>query len=236
MKRELKYKAVIFDMDGLLLDTEQSALKTFMETCKIFNIGYDRSIYLQCIGTNEEKTREILCSIFGPGFSYEKFSEIWFQKFDMETLDRPVPFKKGAVKLLKKLEKICMPLAVATSTGHDDAVIKLKNSDIIDYFRFVIAGDQIEKCKPDPEIYLRAAEKLGVYPAQCLAFEDSENGVKSAVAAGMHVIQVPDLVQPSEEIKALGHAIFNSLNDVCDRFDELFTYHSNIFSPKHQPQ
>jgi len=218
----MKYKAVFFDMDGLLLDTERIALKTFAESCKILNIEYDVSIYCQCIGTNNEKTREILVKNFGPEFSYDDFTELWFKKFKEETIDRPVSLKDGVGKLLEKLKSTSIPLAVATSTAYDEAVNKLKNVNLLDYFRFVIAGDQIKKCKPDPEIYLKAAKKIGAYPSQCLALEDSENGVKSAVSSGMTVIQVPDLVQPSKEILALDHLIFESLDDVCDKFDNLF--------------
>lgn len=221
-KKILKYSAAIFDMDGLLLDSERIALKTFEETCEILNVEYDMSIYFKCIGTNNEKTREILVNGFGPAFSYEDFTELWFQKFEKESIDRPVPLKDGAERLLKKLKSISMPLSVATSTAHDDAVHKLRKANILDYFSFVVAGDQIENCKPDPEIYIKAASRLGEDTERCIAFEDSENGVKSAVASGMTVIQIPDLVQPSNEIKALGHLIFKSLNDVCDEFDTIF--------------
>ncbi len=224
MKKELKYKAVIFDMDGLLLDTERIALDTFIETCKILDIECGISTYLQCIGTNEEKTKEILVRCFGPHFSYEKFSEIWFRKFNSKTLDDPVPLKSGVLRLLEKLKEVSVPCAVATSTAFGDAVKKLKRTDILNYFEFVIAGDQVEKCKPDPEIYNRAAEMLHMEPSECLVIEDSENGVRSAVAAGMTVIQIPDLVQPSSEIRGLGHMIFESLNEVCDRFDQLFSH------------
>mgnify|MGYP000072935976 CR=1 FL=1 len=107
-------------------------------------------------------------------------------------------------------------MAVATSTRTDRAKVKLSDSGILDYFDIIIGGDQVSNSKPDPEIYLKAASELSSEPSKCLAFEDSPNGVKSAVAAGLTVIQVPDLVQPDEDLLKMGHIVLGSLADVQD--------------------
>jgi len=91
---------------------------------------------------------------------------------------------------------------------------KLKNSGLLEYFQLVIGGEQVKKGKPNPDIYLHVADRLSVNPQYCLALEDSENGVKSAVSANMRVIQIPDMVQPSDELKQLGHTVLPSLYDV----------------------
>jgi beta-phosphoglucomutase-like phosphatase (HAD superfamily) len=105
-------------------------------------------------------------------------------------------------------------MAVATSTRTKRATEKLGDAGLLDYFKIVIGGDQVEQGKPDPEIYLKAASALSSAPSRCLALEDSANGVKAAVAAGMTVVQIPDLVPPSDELLQLGHIVLSSLADV----------------------
>ena len=219
----MKYKAVIFDMDGLLLDTERIFLDAFKKTCGELGFKFDMSLFVKLIGTNSVKTKDIMINGFGRGFSYDRFRENWIRNVTGYLANHSIPLKKGALNLLEKIKRTKLPMAVATSTACNDALRSLKGAGIDRYFLFVIAGDQVEKGKPDPEIYLKAAGRLDVDPKECIVFEDSENGVKSAFAAGMDVIQVPDLVKPSDEIKALGHRIFDSLDDVCREFEEIFT-------------
>lgn len=107
-----------------------------------------------------------------------------------------------------------MPAGVATSTAYDLARTKLTNAGIYDYFTFIVGGDQVFTSKPDPEIYLKAAQKHNVEPSQCIDFEDSGNGVLASYHAGISVIQVPDLVPPTKTLKSLGHRIVSSLHDI----------------------
>ena len=125
-----------------------------------------------------------------------------------------VPLKNGATELLARLTALAIPIAVATSTSSDRARQKLRSAGILTHFTAVIGGDQVTNSKPHPDIYANAADVLGVTPAKCLALEDSENGVRSATSAGMTVIQIPDLVQPTQALRSLGHIILNSLRDV----------------------
>ena len=209
------FDAVIFDMDGLLLDSETIALATFIEACR--EIGFepsDMGPYFQCIGTNWATTREILIEGYGDDFPLDAISQIWGEKYHRETLTKPVTKKEGALKLLQYLEGEVVKKAIVTSTRKENALIKLTNAELLNYFTFVLGGDEITNGKPHPEMYLTAAEKLGAAPAACLAIEDSDNGVLAAFNAGMMVIQVPDLKQPSDEVRALGHIIAASLIDV----------------------
>jgi HAD superfamily hydrolase (TIGR01509 family) len=115
---------------------------------------------------------------------------------------------------LKYLEKERVKKAVATSTNHSLAVKELTNAKINRYFDFVLGGDQISKGKPNPEMYLTVCERLREKPGDCLALEDSDNGVISAFEAGLTVIQIPDLVEPSVKVKVLGHKVMQSLEEV----------------------
>jgi HAD superfamily hydrolase (TIGR01509 family) len=209
------FKAVVFDMDGLLLDSEAIALTTFIEACK--ECGFelnDMEPYYKCIGTNWPKATQTLISGYGKDFPFDAISEIWGKKYHGETLEKPVPMKEGALKLLEYLDSKGTRKAVVTSSRKENSVIKLTNAGLLDYFEFVLGGNEIANGKPHPEMYLTAAGKLGVAPAACLAIEDSDNGVLAAFHAGLTVIQVPDLKQPSDEVKALGHTIVASLVDV----------------------
>ncbi len=218
----MKYNAVIFDMDGLLLDTESIFLDAFKNTCTNLGLEFNMSMFKTLIGTNSAKTKNILEEYFGEGFSHDKFRGTWREYVAAYLAENSIPLKEGVIELLDKIKQEKLPMAVATSTAYKDALKTLERTGLLDYFNFIVAGDQVEKGKPDPEIYLKAAERLNVLPEYCIAFEDSENGVKSALAAGMEVIQVPDLVTPSDELRSMGHRILDSLKDVCEDFYLIF--------------
>jgi len=210
----MKHDAVIFDMDGLLLDTERLALQSFLVACEALDIAADASLYLQCIGTTKQRTREILVRALGETFSYDDLYRVWSEEFDRSATEKAISVKNGALQLLNQVRTARLPMALATSTPHERAVRQLQNAGLFDFFDSIIGGDHVRRGKPDAEIYLKAAGILGVSPARCLAIEDSDNGVRSAHAAGMTVIQVPDLVQPADDVRNLGHRIMKSLADV----------------------
>ena len=210
------FEAVIFDMDGLLLDSERIALNAFSETCLYFEFEPDVELFKRCIGTNAEMGEQVLLEGLPEAVDHKAFGNVWSQKYTERTTDKPVPLKTGAAELIAHIKELGIPIAVATSTRTQRAKQKLGDAGILDAFTLIVGGDQVEKSKPHPDIYLTAAEKLGADPGNCLALEDSENGVKSAFAAGMTVVQVPDLVAPSSSLKELGHIIVGSLLDVLD--------------------
>ncbi len=212
----MNYDAVIFDMDGLLLDTEVIAMKTFEMACSAFDIKMNKSAYLQCIGSNANRTKEILIENYGPDFPSDKIFELWSEYYHDMAVKIPVSLKPGVTWLLNELKRRKISAAVATSTAYDIAIKKLKNADIFEFFKVIVTGNQVKLSKPQPDIYLKAAAKLNVDPSRCLALEDSENGVKAAYAARMTVFQIPDLAEPSDEIKTLGHTILKSLFDVAN--------------------
>jgi HAD superfamily hydrolase (TIGR01509 family) len=208
----MRHKAAIFDMDGLLLDTERICMECFYAAGGHLGCQINPEVYLRCIGTTETSTRSILIEGHDPGFPYEEIRELWRKLYLAEIEGKPVPVKSGAVELLEKMVASCIPVGLATSTAFERALARLENSGLLSYFDCMITGDQVAMGKPHPEIYLRAAMELGVKPSECIAFEDSENGVRAAISAGMTVIQVPDLVRPAGPA-APGHTILSSLND-----------------------
>lgn len=210
------FDAVIFDMDGLLLDTERLAFETFRSTCSRFNLGDLSDIFIKCIGTNSEMGKSILKDGLKGIANYEDFSSAWGREYRKLTEGRPIPLKDGVKEFLNHIDKIGKPMAVATSSTYKSAASKLQRSGILHFFDHVIGGDQVARSKPDPEIYLKAASALLSEPSKCLALEDSKNGVKSAMAAGMTVVQVPDLVSPDEELLGLGHIVLKSMAEILE--------------------
>ncbi|GHB94822.1 HAD family hydrolase [Cerasicoccus arenae] len=214
MQLNQRFQAAIFDMDGLLLDTERLAYESYRFVCEELGLSDLDSVFYQCIGINSEAGRLVLKNGLDGIADHEIFCERWDEEYQKLTLDRPLPLKMGVVELLDYLSALAVPTAVATSTRTERALSKLGHSGIRDYFQVVIGGDVVERSKPAPDIYLAAATALKVDPTDCVAFEDSTNGVKAAVAAQMTVVQIPDLVAPSDELKQLGHIILSSLASV----------------------
>lgn len=213
----MTYSATIFDMDGLLLDTERVCMEIFKQTCKDFNLPYLEQTYLNIIGRNEAGVEDLLRLSYGETMDYPVFRKQWKKAYLNIVENEAIPVKDGVIALLNWLQTQNIPMVVATSTNRQLALKKLAMAGLSDYFSAVTAGDEVTNGKPDPEIYLLAAKRLNVNPSMCIAFEDSNNGVKAAVSAGMQTFQVIDLVQPCEEIKALGHEIYTSMNDVLTK-------------------
>jgi len=197
-----KFKAVIFDLDGLLVDSEPLALESFQATCTKFGLGDLTHVFMQCVGTNDVLSKSILLHSLPSNVDYEEFDEEWLNAY-MILISEPILLKQGVKRVLEHLKS-------------NRAKLKLTNANIIHYFKKVIGGDKVLKSKPDPEIFLKAASRLSVDPSECLAFEDSPNGVQSAVASGMTVVQIPDFIKPDAELLNLGHIVMDSIEEAID--------------------
>ncbi len=206
----MNFQAAIFDMDGLLLDTERLSKDSFIETCKYFNLNKDFDFFYQLIGLNAASGKRLIEEFLDGAVLIETFEEKLKGTY-RASLAQHVPVKDGAKTLLAHLNDIGLPCAVATSSGYDSACDKLHRSELLPFFESVTGGDQVENGKPAPDIFLLAATRLNVEAKHCIAFEDSENGVKAAVGAGMKVVQVPDLVPPSDELRSLNHHVADTL-------------------------
>ena len=204
-------RAVVFDMDGLLLDTEKQALEGFLHACSVHGVTPDLRTYYLCIGRRSRDIRQVLIDGHAPGFPFDDVVAEWNAYYAAHIKNRPPPVKAGAREILETVRKAGLPCALATSTREPGATERLTAIDFDRYFEVKVTGDRIERGKPDPEIYLVAAAELGVEPARCWALEDSANGVRSALGAGFSVLQIPDLVEPDGDVRSLGQIILPSL-------------------------
>lgn len=208
------FDAVIFDMDGLLLDTERVALTVFNETCERFGFAPRLEVFARCLGVNKETSERVLAQGLEGVADPAAFGRAWDEAYAARQALEPAPLKDGVTALLDHLGALGLPAAVATSSATERARAKLDRAGILKRFRTVVGGDQVRRSKPQPDIYLRAAMLLDADPTSCLALEDSENGVRAAIAAGMTVVQVPDIIQPSPELRREGHIVLGSLREV----------------------
>ncbi|MEI6898053.1 MAG: HAD family phosphatase [Psychromonas sp.] len=210
----MNYQAAIFDMDGLLLDTERVCQQAFRDACHSLSLPFLEDIYLGIIGRNAQGIEAVLSAGYGDKIAYQTLRDAWMDRYHPIVNYQAIPIKKGVVKLLQWLKENNIPMAVATSTPRDLAITKLKLSGLLPYFSQLSTGCEVQQGKPHPEIFLLAAKRLHVSPERCLAFEDSNHGVLAAVAANMQVYQIPDLVTPCAQTVALGHRVVMSLDIV----------------------
>jgi HAD superfamily hydrolase (TIGR01509 family) len=212
--KDLNFEAAIFDMDGLLLDTERVCMKIFSQACETLQVPFKKDIYLSIIGCNAASIEKIFRAGYGDDFDYPAVNREWRERYQNVVMHEAIPVKEGVVQLLNWLKGNDIPIAVATSTQRNVAERKLELAGLNHYFDHISTGCEVEQGKPHPEIYLLAAKRLNIAPDKCLAFEDSNNGVRSAVAANTITYQIPDLVEPCQEVLALGHKVRSSLNSV----------------------
>ena len=209
-------KAVIFDMDGLLLDTEKLLVKFWQEAAREAGFPMTREIALNIRSMHRSFAIPYLKSELGEDFDYLKIRarrmELMTEHFEKNGLE----LKKGAKTLLTYLNENKIPTAVATATDYERAEKYLKETGIFGYFDKIICATMVKVGKPKPDIYIYAASELGLEPSDCVALEDSPNGVMSAASAGCKTIMVPDLTEPDEELSRIIAAKANSLDEVID--------------------
>lgn len=216
--------AVIFDMDGVLLDTEKLYKKAAVIAAEAMGYELTDEVHLKTVGIPGDAAESVMCEGLGPNFDYTDFDHRWRQWMHDE-LAQSVPVKPGVVKLIAHLKARGTPFAIATSTERDPAHRHLSGAGLRDYFQVVVTRDDVQNGKPHPEAYLTAAARLGVDPATCLAIEDSHNGVRAAHAAGMQTIMVPDLLPSTEAVAALCIAVMDDLDQVRAVFEQAYTAH-----------
>ncbi len=214
-------EAVIFDLDGLMLDTERIAADAWKRVGREFGIVISEEVVLDMIGRTGPDSDGILIKEFGPDFPLQSIKERRLQLTDGHFVEHGIPVKAGLVGLLDYLDDKGIKKAVATSSTRERAKMKLERSGIANRFQIVVSGDDIERGKPEPDIYLHTAHRLGVVPESCLVFEDSDAGVRAAHSAGMKVIIIPDLKLPSADVVPLAFRIEPSLVHALSILPEL---------------
>lgn len=203
--------AVIFDMDGLMLDTEPLYKIAWQRAAIECGCLISEDLYFNLIGRSRVDGEKILLDAFGPDFSIEAFRAACHRCEAAVFAENLPSTKPGLDGLLSLLESRGVRKAVATSTERGQAVDQLGGLGLLERFEVIATGDEVENGKPAPDLFLLAAERLGIEPSRCLVLEDSEAGIVAAHRAGMRVYAVPDLKAPSTAVEALTQGRFESL-------------------------
>ncbi|MCR4625957.1 MAG: HAD family phosphatase [Lachnospiraceae bacterium] len=223
-------KTIIFDMDGVLFDSESLDKKAWIELAEEYGIKNIMSAFKECIGTPDyniisvldryiEKSRQAGCLDGNKpieGLNGERFRCETLEVFDRFVEEQGMPLKYYAAECLASLKAKGYKLGLASSTPVERVIPQLTDTKLIGYFDDVIGGGMYKKGKPDPEIFLMSCERLGGTPDATIVIEDSYNGIRAAFAAGMKPIMVPDIIMPDDEMRAKAWKIFENLKEVAE--------------------
>ncbi|NME83441.1 HAD family phosphatase [Clostridium sp. SM-530-WT-3G] len=212
-------KGIIFDMDGILIDTERISFNSYKKVFEDYDYEINEEFYLKLIGHNVKSIKEIMINEYGKDFPFDEIYEHKV-KLSIDTIKRDgLIVKKGVQELVDYLKKNNYKIAVATSTGRERAHSHLNEIGILGKIDYVICGDQVANSKPDPEIFLKAAKGIDLSEEECIVIEDSEAGIRAAHNAGIKSINVPDMIRPNDVIKQLSYKICNNLLEVKSMFE-----------------
>jgi len=209
-------KGIVFDMDGLMFDTERLVAKGWAFAGKQMGLDITEAMAIKTLGLNAGDTNRVIVDELGEEFDLTATRKIRVDYVTSYIENNGIPVKTGLFELLDYLKMNHYKITVATSTERDRAQYYFNKAGISKYFNQIVCGDMIERGKPEPDIYLRACEIIEVNPTECLALEDSPMGILSAYRAGMKPVMIPDLLQPNEEINGLLYAKLPTLLDVIE--------------------
>jgi HAD superfamily hydrolase (TIGR01509 family) len=225
MLRQPQIAAVIFDMDGLMFDTERISVEGWQRAGSVCGCEIPESLLLDTIGRDLQDTRVLFDRTFGSSLDFERARDLCLQYVAEIIAQRGVPLKDGLLPLLSLLSARAVPTAVATSTERSRAHELLERAEIASEFDVIVCGDEVPTGKPAPDIFLLAADRLGIAPSQCFVLEDSDNGVAGAARAGMHPLLVPDLKPPSDQTRRLAERVFPNLETAATYLSSVFAIH-----------
>lgn len=215
-------QAVIFDMDGVLLDTERLYRIHWVKAADLYGISEDTMCRVcdRIAGGSSAHTKAIFAEEFGSEFPYEEMREKVFELLDLYVEKHGIDLKPGISDLLQFLKKHHIKIGLATSTPQERATENLKQVGIFDYFDACVFGNQIQNSKPAPDIYLAACAAVGVKPEYAMGVEDSMNGIFSCINAGMTAVMVEDLISPTKEVKERADRIYQSAEEIIQHWNE----------------
>ncbi len=214
------FKAIVFDMDGVIFDSESRVVECWKVIADKYGIPDIEAACRECFGCNQVIAKERFLKRYGEDFPYVEYkkemSDLFHERYDNGNL----PMMPGVVELLTYLKDNGKKIALASSTRRASVESGLTWAGIIDYFDAIICGDMVERSKPEPDIFLKACQELGVEPKEAYAIEDSYNGIRAAHRGGLLPIMVPDMMEPDDEMEELCVAILDSLNHVVEYLRE----------------
>lgn len=214
-------QAVLFDIDGLMIDSERVSRRSWREVMSQAGYTLDDDVYLRMIGRTEKDVRGILHEAYGADFPFDRMYSDREERFIAFMTYEGIPVKPGLPEVLDWVQSHHIPYAVASSTYCKLAEAKLVSAGIREYFDVMVTGDEVVNGKPAPDLFLKAAEKLGIQPGNCLVLEDSQAGIQAAHAAGMHSILVPDLQAVDPVVASYTVAVVNSLDEALPHMEKL---------------
>ncbi len=215
------FSAAIFDMDGLLIDSERAIMRLWLRATAELGRPLTDDEYVPIIGRAALESAALMTEVLGRKI----FEQAAAQVRELALTADPAelfPTKPGAREILERLSELGIPCAVASSTAAGEVRRRLSAVGLLHFFAIVVGGNQVPKGKPDPALYNLAVAELGVGSASCLAFEDSDNGVAAAAAASVHVVMIPDLKAPNDMSAARSFEILASLVEARPRIDSWF--------------
>ncbi|MDK2982395.1 MAG: hypothetical protein PWQ55_2742 [Chloroflexota bacterium] len=217
----MQVKAVIFDMDGVIFDTEKLSFRAWREAEQKFNFIASDELLQKLMGASHFGVLDIYAGYFG---DYETGKTIYdwrHERIDQIMQEEGLDLKEGVMEILDFLRAERIPFALATSNRRANVDHFMQLADLRDVFQFIVSEEDIRNGKPDPEIYLKAAALLGIPIQECLVVEDSFKGVLGGAAAGALTVMVPDMVQPTPEVRAKAYKVCDSLLDVIPLIEQL---------------
>lgn len=214
--------AAIFDMDGLLIDSERATLAAWLHGARQAGVPLAKADYLQVVGRAAPESDAILRELLGGPQAFDAARAA--ARAVLNHAEAVFPIRPGAAELLAALRAARVPCAVASSSTHAEIRHRLGAIGVLAHFDAIAGGDEVARGKPDPALYRLAAQRLGVDPGRCVAFEDSENGARAALAAGAHVVVVPDLKPPSPALAAGVAHVMVSLHEALDQLPRWFAH------------
>ena len=211
-------RGVIFDMDGLLLDSERVALATVAEAAAELGLEWRYEVGLAMVGLNSKDGPAVIRRHLGDDYPTAALYDTFGRIYEAAILAGRIPVKGGAAELFDQLDRRALGRVVATSTRRSRAEPKLAAVGLLPRVHGMVCGDEVVRGKPAPDIYFAAAARLGLPIEHCLVLEDSNAGVRGALAAGARVVMVPDLLQPADDVRAAGVPVATSLHDLAGFF------------------
>lgn len=209
-------KAVVFDMDGVIFDTEKAVIEVWQEVASKHNIPNIEEHCRNCIGISATASRDKFIERYGDKYDYDSIRAEKSGRIRERFHQGKIDIKPGVEYILTTLRSLGLKIAIASSTREDAVREELTLMGLIQYFDEIVTGDKVSRSKPAPDIFLMACEKLGVHPSEAIGIEDSFNGIRSSHEAGLYTIMVPDLLQPTDEIRSIANYVADDLYEAMD--------------------